>query len=117
MDGDAADGDGEEEGVARMPGGGGADSDNTRVENLILGRLDSIEGKLDTAISAMRTEMTAGDERRLSKDVFEQYQVAINTRIERLEGSPMKVLAWLGFACGSVGGPLLNVALFIITKH
>lgn len=100
-----------------MPAAAGTDSDGSggRVESLILGRLDTIEGKLDTAITAMRTEMTAGDERRLSKDVFEQYQTAINTRIERLEGSPMKVLAWLGFATGVVGGPLLNVALYALT--
>lgn len=106
--------------------GGNSSPDNSRVMNMILGRLDKIEekfddgqerveAKLDAVTAAIRSQIDAGDEKRLAIAVFDEYRRGTEERLTRLEQSPMKVLAWLGFACGLIGGPLLTIILYILT--
>lgn len=98
-------------------GAGGDNADGGRVLTMIAEWMPRIESKLDTAIADIRAEMHAGDEARVSKEAWTEYDRAIQQRLQRLEDSPMKVLAWLGFVCGLVGGPLLTVVLFIVLHH
>ena len=88
------------------------DTDN-RMLDLILKGIDDLRGD----VQGLRAELTAGDEKRVSKDAYEQYQKATEERLGRLEASPMRMLAWMGFFGGVVGGPLLNAAMFVFTHR
>lgn len=103
-------------------------NDSSRVMNMILDGLKTLgtkvdanqaktEAQIDSLNATFRAQMDAGDEKRLSKEVFQEFKETNDIRIKRLEESPMKVLAWLGFACGLIGGPLLSVVLFIVTHR
>ncbi len=85
-------------------------TDGRKVETVILDLVKDINNKLDS----LREEIKSGDEQRVSKDAFREYQLAVAERLARLEASPMRALAWISLVCGLIGGPLLTVILFIL---
>lgn len=75
------------------------------------GRIGGIETKLDTLNTSVltlqgsimsRAEVYAEDQKRVSLERFEGETNGIRERLNRLEGGPQKLLAWLGAGIGCV---------------
>lgn len=92
-----------------MDGEGTPNGSENQLLGLILKGIDDLRAD----VQGLRQEIAAGDEKRVSLAEFGQYQKATDGRLDKLEASPMKVLAWLGFAFGFVS-PILTLVLFLI---
>ena len=87
----------------------------------IEGRIGSIEHKLDTLNTSVltlqgsimsRAEVYAEDQKRVSVERFEGETNGIRERLNRLEGGPQKLLAWLGAGIGCFSVILAAVGTF-----
>ena len=72
----------------------GLDEGQGQVLNLILKGIDDLRND----VAGLRSEISSGDDKRVSKDEFGQYQKATDGRLERLEASPMRLIAYCSMA-------------------
>lgn len=82
------------------------------------GKVDSIAAKLETlntTVASMmpRAEVDSEIGRRVSLEVYTADQRATNERLLRLEGSPMKFLAWFAAGTGCLSVIMTAIAIMV----